>query len=120
MTRRSFASALLALVVLAAGCEPPPSAKPIAPRPHVQPPAKRPVLLVFTASWCGACQRQRPVLAEIRATGAEVNVYDVDENPAMAQEYGVTILPTYILHLIRPTPIRTHDAAEVLAILKNR
>jgi thiol-disulfide isomerase/thioredoxin len=116
MTRHSFASAVLLLVVLIAGCEPSPCSTPSPSRP----PAKRPVLLVFTASWCGACQRQKSVLAEIKATGAEVTVYDVDENPAMAQKYGVTSLPTYILYLTRPTPFHTHDAAEVLVILKNR
>ena len=116
MTRRSFASVVLLVAVLVAGCEPSPCPTPAPPRP----PAKRPVLLVFTASWCGACQRQKPRLAEIKATGAEVNVYDVDENPAMAQKYAVTSLPTYILYLTRPTPFRTHDAAEVLVILKNR
>ena len=38
----------------------------------------------------------------------------------MAQKYGVTSLPTYILYRTRPTPLRTHDAAEVLVILQNR
>ena len=72
MTRRSFASVVLTFVTLVVGCEPP--TKPdvaVPPRPTIEPrpPAKRPVVFVFTASWCGACQRQKPLLAEIKATG---------------------------------------------------
>lgn len=108
MTRRLF----VALVLLIAGCERP-SPKSV----RIPTPVQTPVMFVFTASWCGACQQQKPIVAQIQATGIGVSIYDVDKDPAMSQKYGVMSLPTYILFRSGQSPFRTHSATEVLGLI---
>ena len=111
MNRRLFLA--LALLCVLAGCE-----QPLAPTPP-NGPCKRPVMLVFTASWCGPCSKQKPLVAQIEAAGVDVRVYDVDENPAIARQYGITATPTYIFYLCGRNPFRTHNASDVLVIIRN-
>jgi thioredoxin 1 len=59
------------------------------------------VLLVdFTAAWCAPCQRLTPILAELRAAyagRARIVAVDVDAEPAVAQAFRVTSMPTMVL-----------------------
>ncbi len=62
--------------------------------------AGRPVLVDFTAGWCGPCQALAPVLEGVAADKAgEVDVVklDVDANPSTATAYAVRGLPTLML-----------------------
>ena len=52
----------------------------------------KPVLVDFWATWCGPCQRQTPIIEEL-----SVGKLDVDENPSIAQQYGVMSIPTLIV-----------------------
>jgi thioredoxin 1 len=59
-----------------------------------------PVLLDFSANWCGPCKAIAPVLEKLAAeyTGKiKVGKLDVDENQATAQKYRVFSIPTLLL-----------------------
>ena len=62
--------------------------------------ADKPVLVDFFATWCGPCMKVAPIVAEVAAevTGkADVYKIDIDENPDIAQRYGVMSIPTFIV-----------------------
>lgn len=59
-----------------------------------------PVLVDFTATWCGPCKMLSPVVAELAQDWeGKANIFkmDVDTNPEIPQKYSVMGVPSLIL-----------------------
>ena len=51
----------------------------------------------FTATWCGPCQRFKPIMQEVANEGHSVQFIDIDSQGALAQQYNVRSVPTVII-----------------------
>jgi len=59
-----------------------------------------PVLVDFFATWCGPCKMLGPVLESVAQQfqgRAKVVKVDIDESPELAEQYGITAVPTLMV-----------------------
>lgn len=57
-------------------------------------------LIDFSATWCGPCKMIAPVLEEVSEQMSDKVAFynvDVDENPSLAQKYGIVSIPALVI-----------------------
>ncbi|HVP93748.1 MAG TPA: thioredoxin family protein [Methanoregulaceae archaeon] len=60
----------------------------------------KPVLMDFSAEWCGPCKRQGPIIEELKKKMGdiiELREIDVDQHMDLARKYGIQVVPTLII-----------------------
>ena len=62
--------------------------------------SEKPVLVDFSAEWCGPCKMMAPILDQVKkAVGETATIIkiDVDKNPKVAAAYKVQSVPTLMI-----------------------
>jgi thioredoxin 1 len=74
--------------------------------------SEQPVLVDFTAAWCPPCRVMNPILDEMAADRDDLKIVsvDVDTEQALAVQYGVLGMPTFMLFQ-HGAPIASHVGA---------
>lgn len=61
--------------------------------------SKSRVIVDFSATWCGPCKAQMPILEKFAEANDTVKVVkvDIDESPTIASKYGVRSIPSLVV-----------------------
>lgn len=83
----------------------------------------KPVLLDFYADWCGPCRMVSPLVDEIAEENAQylVGKINVDEEPELAQAFGVSSIPTLVViknGKIAQKSVGARPKSQILAMLE--
>jgi thiol-disulfide isomerase/thioredoxin len=94
---------LLALALLVSGCD-----QAMPDQPDIVRPDDRWGVTAFTSQNCGPCRRNEPRLREIERVVPVLRV-DVDQQPRLAANAGIQVIPTYVLFHNGVEYARTND-----------
>ncbi len=62
--------------------------------------SEKPVLVDFSAEWCGPCKMMPPILQQVKSNlGDRVTIIkiDIDKNPSAANSYHIQSVPTLMI-----------------------
>lgn len=62
---------------------------------------EKPLLIDFTASWCGPCRMMSPIVDDVKkkiGDKATIVKVDIDRNQQFAVSNGITGVPTFVLY----------------------
>ena len=75
-------------------------------------------IVYFTATWCGPCQKLKPVLAHLRSMYPllDIDVVDIDKDPRkLAEVYSIAAVPT-VLFMINGKVVERIQGAQTAKI----
>ena len=56
-----------------------------------------PIMLDFTAAWCGPCRTMKPAVEQLAQKGIPIKPVDVDQSPDVAERYKVSGVPCFVV-----------------------
>ncbi len=61
--------------------------------------SNKPVLIDFSATWCGPCRMVAPIIEEIAVENSDYKIckVDVDEEPELAAAFAVSSIPMLVV-----------------------
>lgn len=72
-----------------------------------------PVMIMFDATWCPYCRKMQPLVQKLNdagANGMKIVRIDMDDEPELAAQFEVALLPTFVV-LKNGQPVDRHDGS---------